>query len=35
MLTVTLDMLPPTVNHMYAPNAGGGKRLTDAANTFR
>ena len=35
MLTVILDILPPTVNHMYAANANGGKRLTDAANAFR
>jgi len=34
-LTVIVPMLPPTVNHMYAPNRDGSKRLTDEARAFR
>lgn len=30
-----LDMLPPSVNHMYRPTRNGGKALTDEALTFR
>lgn len=35
MLTIILPILPPTVNHMYASNKGGGKRLTSEAQAFR
>jgi Holliday junction resolvase RusA-like endonuclease len=34
-LTVTLDVLPPSVNHMYATAKGGGKYLTPEAVAFR
>lgn len=30
-----LDMLPPSVNHMYITLRRGGKALTDEAQTFR
>lgn len=30
-----LDMLPPSLNHMYRPTHRGGKALTDEALTFR
>lgn len=30
-----LDMLPPTVNHMYRSTGGGRRALTDEALTFR
>lgn len=35
MITTTIDMLPPTVNHMYLARRDGGKALTDEAYTFR
>ena len=34
-LTVIVPVLPPTVNHMYALNRDGSKRLTDEAQSFR
>jgi Holliday junction resolvase RusA-like endonuclease len=34
-LTITLDMLPPSVNHMYATSKGGQKFLTAEATLFR
>lgn len=34
-LTIIIPALPPTVNHMYAANKHGGKRLTDEAKAFR
>lgn len=34
-LTITLDMLPPSVNHMYKTGKGGARFLTDEAVTFR
>lgn len=34
-LTVIVPVLPPTVNHMYAPNGRGGRILTEQAQAFR
>lgn len=34
-LTVIVPILPPTVNHMYAPNGRGGRVLTADAKAFR
>lgn len=34
-ITISVRVLPPSVNHMYAPNADGSKRLTDQARAFR
>lgn len=34
-IRVKLDLLPPTVNHMYRPTRNGGKALTDEALSFR
>lgn len=34
-LIVIVPLLPPSVNHMYAANRDGGKRLTQEALTFR
>jgi Holliday junction resolvase RusA-like endonuclease len=34
-LTITLDMLPPSVNHMYKTSKGGARFLTDEAVAFR
>lgn len=34
-IRVWVRALPPTVNHMYLPNARGGKRLSPEAELFR
>jgi Holliday junction resolvase RusA-like endonuclease len=34
-LSVTVEMLPPTVNHQYIQRADGGRALTREAETFR
>jgi Holliday junction resolvase RusA-like endonuclease len=34
-LSATVEMLPPTLNHMYIQRADGGKALTREAETFR
>ncbi len=34
-LTITLDVLPPSVNHMYRTSKGGARFLTDEAILFR
>lgn len=34
-IRLELDMLPPTVNHMYRSTGGGRRALTDEALTFR
>jgi Holliday junction resolvase RusA-like endonuclease len=34
-LTITLDVLPPSVNHMYKTSRGGARYLTPEAVLFR